>query len=117
MNQSHRSAIGGLVNRERRLRFTFDGVSFEGYEGDSLASALLANGVSVLGRSFKYHRRRGLLGIGAEEPNALITLRDGDRHEPNLRATEVELYEGLRAHWFGCCAGCGLKRCACHDRR
>ena len=68
---------------------------FEGYEGDSLAAALLANGVRVLGRSFKYHRRRGVMGLGGEEPNVLVTLRSGDRHEPNLKATEVELYEGL----------------------
>jgi heterotetrameric sarcosine oxidase alpha subunit len=97
MNQSHRSAVGGLFEREHRLLFTFDGVAYEGYQGDTLASALLANGVSTLGRSFKYHRRRGIIGIGAEEPNALVTVRSRDRHEPNLRATEVELYEGLQA--------------------
>lgn len=97
MKQSHRAPTGGLIDRSRPLRFSFDGESFEGYPGDTLASALLANGVRLLGRSFKYHRRRGVLGMGAEEPNALISLRHRDRHEPNLKATEVELFEGLNA--------------------
>jgi sarcosine oxidase subunit alpha len=97
VKQSHRAPTGGQVERTRPLRFTFDGESFEGYAGDTLASALLANGVRLFGRSFKYHRRRGVLGIGAEEPNALISLRHRDRHEPNLKATEVELFEGLNA--------------------
>ena len=98
MNQSHRTSVGGLLNRNKTLYFTFDGVPFEGYEGDTLASALLANGVRVFGRSFKYHRQRGVLGIGGEEPNALISLRRGDQHEPNLKATEIELFDGLHAH-------------------
>ena len=72
MSQRFRAAEGGLVDRERRLRFLFDGSAYEGFAGDTLASALLANGVSVLGRSFKYHRRRGVFGIGAEEPSALV---------------------------------------------
>ena len=95
MSQSFRDSEGGLIDRARALRFEFDGRRFEGYEGDSLASALLANGVRTVGRSFKYHRRRGVVGAGVEEPNALIRLRRGARAEPNLRATQIELFDGL----------------------
>jgi len=79
------------------ISFTFDGKSMQGRAGDTLASALLANGVTVMARSFKYHRPRGLLSAGPEEPNALVTLRNGNRTEPNVRVTEIELYEGLQA--------------------
>jgi sarcosine oxidase subunit alpha len=93
-----RTASGGRVDRARRLRFTFDGRSFEGAQGDTLASALLANGVHLVGRSFKYHRPRGILTAGSEEPSALVTVRrDAARTTPNLRATQVELYDGLCA--------------------
>ncbi|GHB17149.1 sarcosine oxidase subunit alpha [Pseudovibrio japonicus] len=87
----------GRINRDKRVRFTFDGVSFEGFEGDTVASALLANGVHLMGRSFKYHRPRGPVTAGSEEPNALIgTSRGGSgRFEPNTRATVQEIYEGL----------------------
>ena len=95
MSQARRDPHGGLIDRSRALHFEFDGRPFEGYAGDSLASALLANGVRTVGRSFKYHRRRGILGAGVEEPNALIRLRQGARAEPNLRATGVELFDGL----------------------
>ena len=95
MNQSWRHGEGGLIDRSQELRFEFDGRALAGYAGDSVASALLANGVRTVGRSFKYHRRRGLVGVGAEEPNALIGLRRGARAEPNLRATQVELFDGL----------------------
>ena len=95
MSQPCRDAEGGLVDRSRELRFEFDGRLLSGYAGDSVASALLANGVRTVGRSFKYHRRRGVVGAGAEEPNALIRLRPGARAEPNLRATQVELFDGL----------------------
>ena len=78
-------------------RFTFDGKSYTGCAGDSLASALLANGVHLVGRSFKYHRPRGMLSAGPEEPNALVELRSGARREPNTRATSIELYDGLDA--------------------
>ena len=95
---AHRTASGGRVDRARRLRFTFDGIAYEGLAGDTLASALLANGVHLVGRSFKYHRPRGILTAGAEEPNALVTVRrDAARETPNLRATQVELYDGLVA--------------------
>ena len=93
-----RTPSGGLVDRTRRITFTFDGRSYEGLAGDTLASALLANGVHLTGRSFKYHRPRGILSAGSEEPNALVTVsRDAARVTPNLRATQVELYDGLVA--------------------
>jgi sarcosine oxidase subunit alpha len=95
--QSHRLASVGLVDRATRLRFTFDGRSYEGHAGDTLASALLANGVRLVGRSFKYHRPRGIWGAGSEEPNALVELREGARREPNTKATSVELFDGLAA--------------------
>ncbi|MBL9034146.1 MAG: sarcosine oxidase subunit alpha [Rhodospirillaceae bacterium] len=96
-NQANRLGTGGRIDRSKPLRFTFDGKSYYGYQGDTLASALLANGVVLVGRSFKYHRPRGILSAGAEEPNALIQLGTGNRTEPNLRATQIELYDGLVA--------------------
>ena len=93
-----RTPSGGRVDRGRRLRFTFDGRALTGFAGDTLASALLANGIHLVGRSFKYHRPRGILAAGSEEPNALVTVdRGGGRQTPNLRATSVELHEGLNA--------------------
>jgi len=88
---------GGLIDRSRSLSFTFDGRSFTGHPGDTLASALLANGVRLMGRSFKYHRPRGVFAAGSEEPNALVELRGGARREPNSRATTIELFDGLEA--------------------
>jgi sarcosine oxidase, subunit alpha len=93
-----RTASGGHVDRARKIAFSFDGTRYEGLAGDTLASALLANGVHLVGRSFKYHRPRGIVTAGAEEPSALVTVRrDAARVTPNLRATQVELYEGLVA--------------------
>ena len=93
-----RTPDGGRVDRAQRIGFEFDGQSYTGLAGDTLASALLANGVHLTGRSFKYHRPRGIFGAGSEEPNALVTVsRDDARVTPNLRATQVELYEGLIA--------------------
>ncbi|VFU09976.1 Sarcosine oxidase subunit alpha (fragment) [Methylocella tundrae] len=92
-----RLGSGGLIDRSRPLSFTFDGRSYQGCAGDTLASALLANGVRVVGRSFKYHRPRGVLSAGHEEPNALVELRSGARREPNVKATTIELYDGLVA--------------------
>ena len=89
---------GGLIKGSKALSFTFDGKRYKGFEGDTLASALLANGVRLMGRSFKYHRPRGPLTSGSEEPNALVELRSGGRQEPNTRATVAELYEGLEAN-------------------
>ena len=92
-----RTPSGGRIDRLRTIRFTFDGVAYTGHQGDTLASALLANGVSLLGRSFKYHRPRGVLTAGVDEPNALVTVLRGDVREPNLPATMVEIYDGLVA--------------------
>jgi sarcosine oxidase subunit alpha len=92
---SMRLPTGGLVERRSTIRFSFDGRSLVGHPGDTLASALLANGVRLVGRSFKYHRPRGIMTAGPEEPNALVELREGARREPNTKATEIELYEGL----------------------
>jgi len=88
---------GGLIDRTQTLRFSFDGKDYSGFEGDTLASALVANDVRLVGRSFKYHRPRGILTAGSEEPNALVTLRSGAHAEPNTRATVVSLYDGLVA--------------------
>ncbi|MBZ0163621.1 MAG: sarcosine oxidase subunit alpha family protein [Notoacmeibacter sp.] len=96
MNQTNRLQ-GGLVDRTKPLNFTFDGKALRGYAGDTLASALLANGVRLMGRSFKYHRPRGPLTAGSEEPNALVELRSGGQREPNTRATTAELFDGLEA--------------------
>src|SRR5512144_1050588 len=96
-SQAHRIGTGGLVDRTRNISFTFDGEEMTGHPGDTLASALLANGVRLVGRSFKYHRPRGILTAGSEEPNALVELRSGARREANTRATVAELYSGLEA--------------------
>lgn len=88
---------GGLIDRSLPLNFTFDGKAYTGFQGDTLASALLANGVQLMGRSFKYHRPRGVVAAGSEEPNAMVELRSGARQEPNTRATVAELFEGLAA--------------------
>ncbi len=92
--QPNRLPEGGSIDRTRPLRFRFDGRDYEGYAGDTLASALLANGVRVAGRSFKYHRPRGIMGAGVEEPNVLVQIEGSS---PDLRATEVALTEGLVA--------------------
>ncbi|TAX67935.1 sarcosine oxidase subunit alpha family protein (plasmid) [Rhizobium leguminosarum] len=94
---SFRLSSGGRIDRATTLGFTFDGRPLEGHPGDTLASALLANGVQLVGRSFKYHRPRGILTAGAAEPNALVTTGSGGRTEPNTRATMIELYQGLTA--------------------
>src|SRR6056297_3282856 len=92
-----RVAGKGLIDRERLVAFHFDGRDYQGFAGDTLASALLANDVRMVARSFKYHRPRGVMTAGSEEPNALVTLGLGAAQEPNLRATTVELHEGLWA--------------------
>ena len=98
MTQPFRIRGAGRLTPARDLRFTFDGKHFSGLQGDTLASALLANGVHLVGRSFKYHRPRGFLSAGAEEPNALVGIeRDAARRTPNVRATVQELYDGLAA--------------------
>ncbi|MBO9441210.1 sarcosine oxidase subunit alpha family protein [Phaeobacter italicus] len=94
---------GRLIDRSKQIEFTFNGKRMKGYAGDTLASALLANDQMMVGRSFKYHRPRGLVAAGPEEPNALVGLGTGDRFEPNQRATTTELFSGLSAqsqnHW------------------
>src|SRR6478609_6925832 len=98
MSQPFRIAGVGSIDRSRPLVFTFDGLDYQGYAGDTLASALIANGVHLVGRSFKYHRPRGILSAGAEEPNALVSVQRGPgRFTPNLRATQIELTDGLVA--------------------
>jgi sarcosine oxidase, subunit alpha len=101
---STRLAQGGrLIDRSSTVGFSFNGKRLRGFAGDTLASALLANGQMLVGRSFKYHRPRGVVAAGAEEPNALVTLGRGGRVEPNQRATTTEVFDGLRAetqnHW------------------
>jgi sarcosine oxidase, subunit alpha len=98
MTGAFRTPDGGRIDRARPLAFGFDGRRYIGCHGDTLASALLANGVHLVGRSFKYHRPRGILSAGSEEPNALVTIdRGAGRTTPNLRATQLELHDGLRA--------------------
>jgi sarcosine oxidase subunit alpha len=98
MTADFRQPEGGRIDRTQPLQFEFDGRRLTGCRGDTLASALLANGVHLVGRSFKYHRPRGILSAGSEEPNALASIDRGvGRVTPNLRATQIELYDGLRA--------------------
>ena len=92
-----RIAGRGLIDRARPVAFTFDGRQVEGFAGDTVASALLANDIRLVGRSFKYHRPRGILSAGPEEPNALLTIGTGAACQPNVRATVQEIYPGLAA--------------------
>ena len=102
MTQRNRLPEGGRVDRGRPLDFTFNGKPYTGFQGDTLASALLANNVRLVGRSFKYHRPRGIVGSGVEEPNALVQLGTGADTLPNYVATQVELYDGLEASSVNC---------------
>jgi sarcosine oxidase subunit alpha len=101
-SQPYRLPQGGRIDRSRPIQFTFNDRNYGGYLGDTLASALLANGVTLVGRSFKYHRPRGIMSAGPEEPNALVQLAGGAHTEPNIRATVAELYEGLTAYSQNC---------------
>jgi sarcosine oxidase subunit alpha len=101
-DQPRRLNDGGRINRARVLEFSFNGQRYQGYDGDTLASALLANDVRVVARSFKYHRVRGIIGSGAEEPNAIFQIGSGPGALPNLRATQTELYYGLEARSVNC---------------
>jgi sarcosine oxidase subunit alpha len=93
---ANRIAGKGRLTPARTARFTFDGRTYQGLQGDTVASALIANGVHLVGRSFKYHRPRGIVSAGAEEPNALIdVMRDGARRQPNVRATVQEVFDGM----------------------
>ena len=102
MTQKYRLTKGGLVDRNIKISFTFNGKRYFGYKGDTLASALIANGVHLVGRSFKYHRPRGFFGAGVDEPNAKVQLYKGSKTEPNANATEIELVEGLIAKSQNC---------------
>lgn len=97
MQQRNRLRCGGLVDRSKQLSFSFDRKAYNGFAGDTLASALMANGVTLVGRSFKYHRPRGIYSAGVEEPNALVQLESGAHTVPNVPATQIELYDGLEA--------------------
>ena len=97
MTQNFRLESGGLINRSKKISFKFNGKNYFGYEGDTLASALIANGVHLIGRSFKYHRPRGFFGAGVDEPYAIVQLYRNGETEPNIKATEQELFEGLEA--------------------
>jgi sarcosine oxidase subunit alpha len=100
--QPFRTAGGALIDRAEPLEFRFNGRRLTGLRGDTLASALLANGIHLIGRSWKYHRPRGTVAAGVEEPNALVQLERGARSVPNARATEIELYSGLDASSVNC---------------
>ena len=102
MSQKYRLDNIGYINRDKKISFTFNGKKYFGYEGDTLASALLANGIHLVGRSFKYHRPRGFFGAGVDEPNAKVQLYKGAKTEPNANATEVELVEDLIAKSQNC---------------
>jgi len=108
MRQVNRLPAGGRIDRTRPMTFSFDAAPLEGYAGDTLASALLANGVGLVARSFKYHRPRGIMTAGPEEPNALVRLAAGARAEPNTRATQIELYDGLVAGSQNCWPSVGF---------
>ncbi|MEM8948284.1 MAG: sarcosine oxidase subunit alpha [Pseudomonadota bacterium] len=106
--QPNRLAAGGRIDRNKPLQFSFNGRKLEGYQGDTLASALLANDIHLIGRSFKYHRPRGIMTAGPEEPSGLVQLGEGAHTEPNIRATQVELYEGLSAASQNCWPSVGF---------
>ena len=95
MSNEYRLSSGGQINRSESISFKFNGKTLYGYKGDTLASALLANGIHLVGRSFKYHRPRGILTSGVEEPNALVQIiKDKGKTDPNLRATQIEFSYG-----------------------
>ncbi len=102
MSEKFRLDKGGLINRNKKISFKFNGKKYFGYAGDTLASALLANGVHLVGRSFKYHRPRGFFGAGVDEPYAIVQMNRNNEVDPNVRATEQELFEGLEAKSVNC---------------
>ena len=104
-SQTHRLPKAGAIDRSKPLRFSFNGRALTGYAGDTLASAILANGVAVVGRSFKYHRPRGIYGAGAEEPNAILDVAAHGRHDPNAKATLIPLSDGMVANSTNCWPG------------
>ncbi len=102
MSQDYRLDNIGLINRDKKVSFKFNGKRYYGYEGDTLASALIANGVHLIGRSFKYHRPRGFFGSGVDEPYAKVQLYKNGESEPNVSATEIEIFEGLESESVNC---------------
>ena len=103
MSNKFRLSSGGQINRIERVSFKFNGKTFYGFIGDTLASALLANGIHLVGRSFKYHRPRGIFSSGVEETNALVqVVKDKGKTDPNLRATQIEIFEGFNAESQNC---------------
>ncbi len=102
MSQDFRLDNIGMVNRKKKISFTFNGKKYFGYEGDTIASALIANGVHLVGRSFKYHRPRGFFGVGVDEPYAILQLERNNERDPNIRATEQEIFEGLEVKSVNC---------------
>ena len=103
MSQELRINNNKFIDQTIRLSFKFNGEKLYGYKGDTLASALLANNIHLVGRSFKYHRPRGIMTCGSEEPNAIVQIgNDPSLTDPNVRATEIELYEGLEAFSQNC---------------
>src|SRR3982750_4364597 len=115
MAQAYRLPKGGRIDRTRPVGIRFNDQVLDGYQGDTLASALLANGVHLVARSFKYHRPRGIYAAGSEEPNALVQLLRDARGEPNVRATTLELYEGLAATPQNCWPSLGFDIGALND--
>ena len=113
--QPFRLTRGGLIDRNREVSFRFGGKRYAGHAGDTLASALLANGVHLVARSFKYHRPRGILGAGSEDPAALVQVGRGAATEPNTRATELEIYDGLEAFPQNCWPSLGFDIGAIND--
>ena len=102
MSQDFRLDNVGMVNREKKISFKFNGKKYFGFEGDTIASALIANGVHLVGRSFKYHRPRGFFGVGVDEPYAILQLDRNNERDPNIRATEQEIFEGLEVKSVNC---------------
>ena len=103
MSNKFRLSSGGQINKDEKISFKFNGKIFFGFKGDTLASALLANGIHLIARSFKYHRPRGILTSGAEEPNALVqVIMNKASTDPNTRATQLEIFEGLNAESQNC---------------
>ena len=109
MKNNLRVKTSKFIDETYRISFKFNGTLYHGFKGDTLASALLVNGIHLVGRSFKYHIPRGIMTAGSEEPNAIVQLhKDSSRTEPNVRATEIEIYEGLEASSQNCWPSVGF---------
>ena len=103
MTKNLRVKSGNFIDETTNVSFKFNNKTYHGFKGDTLASALIANNVHLIGRSFKYHRPRGVMTAGSEEPSAIVQVNDKTAFtEPNVRATEIEIYEGLEASSQNC---------------